>query len=81
MKEMFAFCLTGSWELTESNQQPGSLPGMDLGSLHIQDSCVAWSICGTETAPRDFTGSWKPIPQGIQRELYPSGQGWIALPN
>lgn len=28
------------------NQQPGGLHGTDLGSLHICDCCVTWSIYG-----------------------------------
>ena len=30
--------------------QPGSLRGTDLGTLHICDSCVTWSSCGTSNS-------------------------------
>jgi hypothetical protein len=36
----------GSWNL-RLNWQPVSSPGTDIGSLHICNSCVAWSSCGT----------------------------------
>lgn len=29
------------------NQQPGSPQGTYLGSLHVCDSCIAWSVCRT----------------------------------
>lgn len=29
------------------NQQPGSLRGTDLGTLHMCDSCIAWFFGGT----------------------------------
>lgn len=49
------------------NQQPVSLQGTDLGPLHMCDSCVAWSICGTpgsrsRAIPGALTGSWELIP-------------------
>ena len=34
------------WELTSSRVTARSLHETDLGSLHVGDSCIAWSVLG-----------------------------------
>ena len=48
----------------------GSLHGTDLVTLHICDSGVDWSICGTpgnviKDVPGALAGSWDPIPHAL----------------
>ena len=39
------------WKLMNSlDQQFGGLHGINLGPLHVEDSCVAWFICGTSSS-------------------------------
>lgn len=37
----------GNGNSNSLSQQPGTLHGTDLITLHIYDCCVAWFICGT----------------------------------
>ena len=35
----------GLWRLMDAGQRSGSLHGTDLGSFHVCDNHVTWSIC------------------------------------
>lgn len=73
------------------NQQPGNLPGTDLGPLHICDSCKAGSTCrtsnnGSRGCPQALIGSSDLIPHtglpwldSIQWEVLRVIATWYAI--